>query len=271
MRILSKLIAVPVLLLAGLMILGMPAVQAAEAQTRGLDYSELEYQIGIANGLESYDYTAETWEVLQSAVEVGNKHLAGDVGQDKLDGAAEDIELAIENLIKMDYGGLTDALDVIYEKIDENPTEHDVWYRLDKAVDKARPLLVCGDQEAVDEMAQTLNGLIEELSACEGAAAEPDVIVQEVQVEVPPEQDFCNIPAHRIWLTLFVVSAVLNILLIAALMFVLIKKRGAVDHTPLVNFDLDEDIYDDLNDDNYPEDIDIEDDTYQEKSEDIEV
>ena len=249
MKKIRRFMAVPVLLLAGLMMFGMCDVQAAESQASSLDYSELEYQIGIANGLESYEYTAETWEVLQSAVEAGNKRLAGGTGQDKLDGAAEDIELAIENLIKMDYEGLTDALDIIYEKIDENPTEHDVWYRLDKAVDKARPLLVSGDQEAVDEMTQTLNGLIEELKACEGTAARPDVILQEVQVEVPPSEDFCNIPIHRIWLTLLVVSAALNVLLIAALTFALIKKRGAVEHTPMVNIDFDDDIFNDMSDD----------------------
>ena len=249
MKKIRRFMAVPVLLLAGLMMFGMYDVQAAESQASSLDYSELEYQIGIANGLESYEYTAETWEVLQSAVEAGNKRLAGGTGQDKLDGAVEDIELAIENLIKMDYEGLTDALDIIYEKIDENPTEHDVWYRLDKAVDKARPLLVSGDQEAVDEMTQTLNGLIEELKACEGTAARPDVILQEVQVEVPPSEDFCNIPIHRIWLTLLVVSAALNVLLIAALTFALIKKRGAVEHTPMVNIDFDDDIFNDISDD----------------------
>lgn len=255
MRVFRKFMAVPVLILAGLLILKMPAVQAAETQTKSPDYSELEYQIGLANGLDSYEYTAETWKVLQSAVEAGNKRLTGDVGQSELDGAAEDIELAIENLTKMNYNALTDALDIIYEKIDKDPVKHDVWYRLDKAVDKARPLLVSGDQEAVDEMVQTLNALIEELAACEGAAADPDVIVKEVEVEVPPEQDYCNIPGHRVWLTLLVVSIALNVLLLAALSYVLFKKRGAVDHTPLVNFDLDEDIYGGFTEDDTYDDI----------------
>lgn len=262
MRILRKLLAMPVIMLACLMILKMPAVQAAESK----DFSELEYQIGVANGLDSYEYTMETWEVLQGAVEAGNKKLSGDAKQSEIEGAAEDIELAIENLEKMDYSVLLDALDVIYEKIDENPEAHDVWYRLDKAVDKARPLLVSGDQAAVDEMGQTLIALIEELLACEEAVANPDVIVQEVQVEVPPETDFCNIPVHRIWLTLFVVSAALNVLLLAVLGFVLTKKRNAVDHTPLVNFDLDEDIYGDMDASIYE---DMAEEGYEENSENM--
>lgn len=265
MKRIKKFMAMLVLVLAGLLILKMPAVQAAETQSSGLDYSELEYQIGIANGLDSYEYTIETWEVLQSAVEAGNKRLSGDAGQSAVDGAAEDIELAIENLTKVDYSSLIGALDIIYEKIDEDSEKHDVWYRLDKAVDKARPLLVSGDQEAVDEMAQTLNALIEELSAYEGMAADPDVIVKEVEVEVPPEEDFCNIPKHHIWLTLLVVSIALNVLLFAAFAYVLFKKRSAIEHTPLVNYDLDEDIYggmdinDEIDDDVYEDHTNIED------------
>lgn len=270
MRILKKFMIVPMLIMAGLMIFKMPVVQAAENQAGGLDYSELQYQIGVANGLDSYEYTIETWEVLQSAVETGNKRLSGDTRQGDLDGAAEDIELAIENLIKMDYSSLISSLDVIYEKIDENPQSHDVWYRLDKAVDKARPLLVSGDQAAVDEMTQTLNTLLEELAECEGAAADPNVIIQEVEVEVPPQRDYCNIPGHRIWLTLLVVSVVLNVLLIAALVYVLVKKRSTIEHTPLIHYDLDDDIYGDMIDDEiYNNSIDN--DTNQENYDNIEM
>ena len=265
MKRMKKFMAVLVLVMAALVMFGMPAVQAAEIQTKSLGYSELEHQIGIANGLDSYDYTMETWEVLQSAVEAGNKRLAGGSSQSDLDGAAEDIELAIENLVKMDYKSLIDTLDVIYEKIDEDPQIHDVWYRLDKAVDKARPLLVSGDQEAVDEMAQTLKALIEELAVCEKAAANPDVIVKEVEVEVPPEKDYCNIPGHRIWFTFLVVSAVLNVLLIATFAYVFFKKRSAVEHTPMVSYDLDEDLYGDMMDNG------IYDDDYEETSEDNKI
>lgn len=264
MRIFKKLLVMPVMMLACLMMLKMPAVQAAESK----DFSELEYQIGVANGLESYEYTMDTWEVLESAVEAGNQKLARDAKQSEIEGAAEDIELAIENLVKMDYNELLTALDVIYEKIDENPETHDVWYRLDKAVDKARPLLVSGDQEAVDEMVQTLNALIEELTVCETAVADPDVIVQEVQVQVPPTEDFCNIPVHRIWLTLFLVSAALNVLLFAVLGYVLFKKRNAVDHTPLVHYDLDDDLYGGMDDSIY-DDMDMLDETYNEENENM--
>lgn len=246
MKIVRKLVAValPALLLLCLSGIGMPAVQAAEADKRGRDYSELEHQIGVANGLDYYDYTKESWEVLSDAVEAGNKCLSGDFEQSRLDEAAEDIQQAMEDLVKMDYSALITALDTVYAKIDENPEMHDVWYRLDKAVDKARLLLVSGDQQAVNEMATLLTELMNELSTYSTAAAEPQIVVQEVavEVEVPPADDFCNIPMHRTWVVLFVASAALNVLLVAALSFVLFRKRKTTDNTPLVNYDIDDDI-----------------------------
>jgi len=87
-----------------------------------------------------------------------------------------------------------------------------------------------------------LNGLLEELSRCDVAAAEPEVIIQEVEVEVLPTGDYCNIPMHRTWPVLFVISAVVNVGLVVALIYVIIKKRNTVDNTPLVSYDIDDDM-----------------------------
>ena len=233
--------AIPVLMLLCLVLWAMPPAEAAGTQS-GRDYSELQEQIGMANSMDSYDYTKESWEVLQKAVEDGNAHLSGEYSQSELNAAAEEIAYAIENLVKMDYSALIDALDLVYAKIDESPEEHDVWYRLDKAVDKARPLLVSGDQEAVDAMAATLGELMKELAACDDTPVEPEVVIREIKVEVPPSSDFCNIPTHRIWPVLFAASGALNILLLAILGFVLFRRHKTTDNTPLVNYDIEEDI-----------------------------
>ena len=243
MKIWRKLVAV--LVLVCLMVSAVPAVLAAgEEDGLGLDFSELEQQIGIANGLNSYDYTKESWAVLRSAVETGNQRLEGGTEQSKLDKAAEDIELAIEELVKMDYSPLLDALDLVYAKIDEDSQRHDVWYRLDKAVDKARPLLVSGDQQAVNEMAVLLKDLLEEISNISEPAVEPEIIIQEVEVEVPPTTDFCNIPRHRMWPVLFVISLVLNVAMFAAFGYILFKRKRTEDTTPMVNYDIDDDMDD---------------------------
>ena len=231
------------LMVLACMIFGtLPDVQAAQTGRSNRDYSELERQIGTANGLNAYDYTIESWEVLSGAVEKGNRLLEGDTTQEELDGAAEDIELAMEALVNMDYSALIDTLDLVYARIDEDPERHDLWYRLDKAVDKARPLLVSGDQQAVDEMAVQLQELLAELEALgENMPSQPQTIIQEVEVEVPPNADFCNIPMHSIWPIALLVSGLLNVLLFASLMIVLLHRRKTVDDTPLVDYDIDED------------------------------
>lgn len=243
MRIGKKFLAA--LMLLCLLVNVIPAAYATTADAdarRGLDYSELELQVGIANGLNSYDYTAESWKALEYALEIGNKRLAGIYDQGKLDQAAEDIANAIARLVKMDYSALDAALQAAYIKIDENPELHDVWQRLDDAVERGRSLRISGDQAAVNESAREINALLEELAACGTLSVEPEIIVREVEVEVLPTTDFCNIPMHHTWPVLFAVSAVLNVALVAALLFVILKKQNTTDNTPLVNYDIDDDL-----------------------------
>lgn len=236
---------VTVLVLVCLLVNMVPvayATSADEEARRGLDYSELELQIAIANGLNSYEYTAQSWKALEYALEVGNKRLAGIYDQGKLDKAAADIAAAIENLVKMDYSALDKALEEVYIKIDENPQLHDVWNRLDKALERGKTLRISGDQAAVDAVVVELNALLEELATCSVLSVDPEVIIREVEVEVLPSSDFCNIPTHHVWPVLFAISAVLNVALAAALIFVLLKKRNTTDNTPLVSYDIDDDM-----------------------------
>ena len=51
----------------------------------------------------------------------------------------------------------------MYVKIDENSELHGAWVRMNTAVEKARPLLVSGDQEAVNAAIEELNLLLEEM------------------------------------------------------------------------------------------------------------
>lgn len=243
MKIWKKFLAA--LVLVCLFVNVMPAVSASEVNEearRGLDYSELELQVAIANGLNSYDYTMESWESLQEVLDVGNKMLIGIYDQGKLDRAADDIADALARLIKMDYSPLDVALTAAEEKIGENPELYDAWNQLNEAVEAAKPLLFSGDQQAVNAAAKEINGLLEEITNCSAAEIEPGVVIQEVEVEVLPTSDFCNIPTHHTWPVLFVISAVLNVALIGALVYVIKRKRHTADNTPLVNYDIDDDM-----------------------------
>ena len=233
------------LVLVCLVATAVPVVSATgtdEEARRGLDYSELELQIGIANGLNAYDYTQESWEPLQKALEVGNKRLAGIYDQGKLDKAAKDIEDAISRLVKMDYTALNTALEAVNAEIGKNPQLHDAWSRLDAAARKAKQLLISGDQQTVNETAQEINELLAELSQYNKITVEPEIVIQEVEVEVLPTDDFCNIPVHHTWPVLLVISMVLNVLLVVGLFYVLLKKQNTTDNTPLVSYDIDDDM-----------------------------
>ena len=246
MTVCKRILAV--LALACLLLNMVPAAQAADmADTRlsaRVDTTELKRQVAMANDLNAYDYTIETWTPLQKALDKGNDILKGTHGQYAVTNAAKAIEEAMGKLVSMDYSELEAALGVVYNKIDENPELHDLCLRMNAAVEQARPLLVSGNQEAVDVMVRKLNELMAEAEGVSmaGNAGEPQIIYEEVEIEVLPTDDFCNIPMHRTWPVLFVISAALNVALIVVLTYVIMKKRQTVDTTPLVSYDIDDDL-----------------------------
>lgn len=235
----KKLLAAAV---AVLLVLCMSLSVTATEFSGTTDYSQLQLALGMANGLNSYDYTQESWEPLQSAVDMGNRYYKGRYAQTYVNEAVTAIENATAALVKMDYSKLETALAAAYNKIDENPELHDVWVRIDAAVAESRPLLVSGDQAAVDAAVETLDALMEELAACAVAEQEPEVIIREVEVEVPPAVDYCNMPMHRTWPMLFAVSAAMNVGLIGGIVYIILKKRQTYDNTPLVSYDIDDDM-----------------------------
>ena len=214
-----------------------------KANGKHVDYSSLEKLVATASGLNGYEYTAATWKPLQDAVEEGKVALKKKYAQWKVNAISEKIEECRNALVKMDYTQLEDALRKVYVLIDENPQLHDAWRRMDIAVEKAKPLLVSGDQAAVDAIVVELNGLMEELAKLEVKQETTEiVVVEEVEVEVLPTSEYCNVPMHRTWPVLFAVSAVLNVGLVILLVYVLIRKRNTTDDTPLVSYNIDDDM-----------------------------
>ena len=223
----------------------IPAVAAVDSEIRlssATDYSELKKQVAIANGLNVYDYTIQTWKPLKDALKKGTDLLKGSHGQKTVNDAAAAIKKAISGLEKMDYSKLDAVLADINNEIEKDQVKYDLWHRVNAAVEIARPRLVSGNQELVDISVKELQALLEELQQKANEVQEPEVVVQEVEVEVLPTTDYCNIPMHRTWPILFVVSAVLNVALVVLLIYVIMRKRQTVDNTPLVSYDIDDDL-----------------------------
>lgn len=208
--------------------------------TDHLDDTELKRQVAIANGLNRMDYTAQSWMGVESALEKAYQAMGGN-NQITADNAAEELKAAIAALIRMDYTALEKILSDVEELVESDP-QNALWSKLLDAVGRGSALLTSGDQAAVDAAATEITHLYAQLEAVIEGQKAPDVVVQEIPVEVPPTDDYCNITSHRVWQVLFFLSVAVNVILIAVIVvYVSKKKRNQRDDTPLVDYD----IYDD--------------------------
>lgn len=202
-----------------------------------IDGEALMVQIAIANGLTRYDYTDASWAALTSALANANVALNGN-SQNAADAAEQALKDAISALVRMDYSDLEEAI-AETRKMVANAPLGDAWFKLSAELEAAQAQLTSGSQSAVDEATDRLEALLEEMRLLVERGMAPEVITQEVPVEVPPTDDYCNIPMHRIWPVMFFVSLVLNVAFLAViLIYVYQKKKNRTDDMPLVDYDI---------------------------------
>lgn len=205
--------------------------------TTDLDDTGLMRQLAIANGLRRSDYTNKSWEALMAAMTSANWALNGN-SQNAADVAEEALRTAIAALVRMDYSDLTEALNETEEFI-ASAELNDLWIQLAEAIEEGKRLLNSGDQEAVDASAERIRALLLQIQTAMKAGSTPEVIIQEVPVEVPPTDDYCNIPMHRVWPVLFFISLAVNVALVAVIViYIRRKKQNRVDDMPLVDYDI---------------------------------
>lgn len=216
----------------------------------GVSFSALEKQITVAIGLNEHDYTKESWSNLQKALNAGVKIIGSkeSAGQESVDEAVFNLETAIASLVRVDYSKLEKAINEVYNKSDENSEFHEIWNRINSAVEKAKPLLLSGDQEAADSAAAEIEALLAELEEFGGIGGEPEIVIREVEVTVPPTDDFCNIPGHKVWPVLFAISAVINVALAAIIYYIFSRMKNTADEIPLIKYDIDDDFGDEIDD-----------------------
>ena len=204
------------------------------------DVSKLKEQISIAEQLTSYDYTKESWAKVESALEEARGMLASFV-QANVDNATKNLKNALAQLVPMDYTALDAALDSAQVLGNQELAEH--WQRFVKALSNARAQRTSGDQEAVDLAVQELLDAKEALIKALEDMEQVIVVEKEVPVEVLPGYTYCNDTKHSIFTIIMIISLVLNAILISLIVFYLVKKhRNERDNTPLVDYDIDEDM-----------------------------
>lgn len=204
-----------------------------------VDYTELKKQITIAEGLEPSKYSNVSFDELTSALEAARQALSATT-QEEVDTATENLKTAIANLKEMQLNALLAAIQAVKDHI-TNEKLAQLWKELYEILDRVEAALVSGDQDEVDactvQLQTYLDAINKELEALRAA----DIVEIEKVVEIEPTDDYCNIPAHRIWIVLFWVSLALNIALCGLIAFYFIKKSKTGDNTPLVDYDISDD------------------------------
>lgn len=214
-----------------------------EKPVKYADTTKLKEQMAIAENLTYYEYTSESWAAVEEAVAAG-KELLTSTSQSKVDKATEAIKLALAALVPMDYTALQEALDSA-SKIQSVDEMAGPWERFIRALSNARTQRTSGDQAAVDaataELLESKQALLEALEEM----GEVVTVEKEVIVEVEPSYKFCNDPIHTVYLIIMIVSLVLNLILILLIVFYVVKKnRKKKDKTPLVDYNIDDDMPD---------------------------
>lgn len=218
------------------------SVNPPYGMSEAFDDAELKRQIALANGLNQPDYTKESWEALILALDFANLAL-GSQSQEMADESVQALKDAVAALKKVDYTALEQILLETDSFLREDPFNEQEKAFMD-AVNNGKALLTSGDQAAVDAAAQQIGELLEKVKQSVADLKTPEVVIQEVPVEVPPTDDYCNIPVHHTWPVLFFVSLGINLVLGALIgVYVHKKKKTRNDDTPLVDYDIVDDTF----------------------------
>ena len=204
---------------------------------KAVDYTELNHQIEAAKALEKGEYTAQSWQDMQQALEAAEK-LTTSRSQANVDAGAKALADAIAKLEKIDLAKLKAAIAATEELLKDNDFAGK-WDPMITALGAACENLESGDQAAVDAAEKALT---EALNSVKAALDEMKGEEKIVEVEKEPSYAFCNIRFHKVLLVLFIISAVINVAFIVLLvLWLLRRKKNTKDSTPLVNYRIGDD------------------------------
>ena len=204
---------------------------------KAVDYTELNRQIEAAKALAKGEYTAQSWQDMQQALEAAEK-LTTSRSQANVDAGAKALADAIAKLEKIDLAKLKAAIAATEELLKDNDFAGK-WDPMITALEAARENLESGDQAAVDAAEKALT---EALNGVKAALDEMKGEEKIVEVEKEPSYAFCNIRFHKVLLVLFIISAVINVAFIVLLvLWLLRRKKNTKDSTPLVNYRIGDD------------------------------
>ena len=217
-----------------------PATTGTKAPVANLDLTELNKQIGIAESLNEAEYTADSWAQLESALKAAIKARKAKT-QNDVNKAAGALRDAIAALVKIDASALEKLVADVNGFLKDNDLAS-VWEELHAALNQADAALKSGDQTAIDAAYTRLDAAFKALKAKLEELGKSDVVIQEVEVQGECGED-CHVWWHYLLLILLIISAILNVVFIVlVILYFIKKKKNATDTTPVVNYDINDDL-----------------------------
>lgn len=183
-----------------------------------IDYSKLNEQIKAADALDGELYSASSWTALEEAL-ANARGMTSSKSQDSVDKAAEALKNAIAALVELDYTKLEEAIAAANSFLKDNITDDklDVFVN---AFNAAQATLESKEQTDIDAAADALtNALAELMDAL-------DDFVGVSPMNPLPDYDYCNIRLHKIYQMIMWISILLNLVLIAFIVYIFAKKRN---------------------------------------------
>ncbi len=188
--------------------------------------------VAAAAALNEGDYTAESWALLEAA-------LNAPVGT-KIADAADAINDVINNkLVKnINYSALNAAIAIAEGKKEEDHTTES-WAALQTALTAAKALVADGaeNQDAVD-------AALEALTAAIGGLKTPFPVVPDETDTEPAETTPVEEPGWQspIWPVLFAIFLALTVALtVLIVVYLILKKKKEGDDTPVVDYSIEDD------------------------------
>lgn len=206
-----------------------------------IDYTQLSRQISIAGGLREANFTAESWAALTEALDRA-KEAMDSTDQALVDQCTEELEASISQLTGTNRGTLQASLEDADEFV-SGDEKRSIWFELVDAITNGRALLGSNDQTAIDAASEKLDEILGKAEVIWEELNTPLIVPQEVPVEIPPTDDYCNIPKHRVWPVVCICSLALNVALGVLIVYYVYKKKNQKDDTPLVDYDISDDMY----------------------------
>ena len=208
-----------------------------------VDTAKLKELVNTAVELDASLYSAESWAKLQDALKKGQDALKSK-DQSVIDAAAAALEKAINELVALDRSALEAAIVKVEKFLNEDSIASKVK-ELIGALENAKEVLNGQDQAAMDEAAALLEQLLDELQKAIIDLSKVEEIIKEIEkiVEVAPKDPYCNISMHYVWPILFFISLALNAgFIILIIVYFVRKKKNQTDDTPLVDYDIADDV-----------------------------